>query len=62
MKRIIIYLSIIAILFSNTQYVQGEEEDKKVVEARATYPEAPEINGHSGILKQLPLQGPSHQH
>ena len=50
MKRIIIYLSIIAILFSNTQYVQGEEEDKKVVEARATYPEAPEINGHSGIL------------
>jgi D-alanyl-D-alanine carboxypeptidase len=50
MKRIIIYLSIIAILFSNTQYVQGEEEDKKVVEAIATYPEAPEINGHSGIL------------
>ncbi len=50
MKRIIIYLSIIAILFSNIQYVQGEEENKKIVEATATYPEAPEINGHSAVL------------
>ena len=50
MQKIIIYLSLIAIIFSNVHYVQGVEEDKKVVEATFAYPEVPEIDGEAAVL------------
>ena len=50
MKRIVTLLSIIAILFANTQLVYGEEDASVIVESDYTLPEAPEIEGHAAIL------------
>ena len=50
MKRIITLLSIIAVLFSNIQFVYGEENGSVIVESEYTFPEEPEINGHAAIL------------
>lgn len=50
MKKIVALLSIIVILFSNIQFVCGQDDTSVTVESEVSFPKAPEINGHAAIL------------